>query len=72
MKDGFLEHLEAVKFWLARQPNMEVLYVSYNKMIVDAGQYCKVVADFIELPLDRAKMRSVPDERLYRNRSTPA
>ena len=69
MEAQFREHLKAIKYWLARQPNMEVLYVDYNRMMADPDAYCQKIADFISLPLDVAKMRSVPNERLYRNRA---
>jgi hypothetical protein len=70
MEAQFREHLKAIKYWLARQPNMEVLYVDYNRMMADPDAYCQKIADFISLPLDVAKMRSVPNERLYRNRAS--
>lgn len=69
MEAQFGEHLKAIKYWLARQPNMEVMYVDYNRMMADADAYCRKIADFVGLPLDVAKMRSVPNERLYRNRA---
>ena len=69
MEAQFKEHLKAIKYWLARQPNMEVMYVDYNRMMADPGAYCQKVADFVGLPLDVEKMRSVPNERLYRNRA---
>ncbi len=69
MEAQFREHLKAIKYWLARQPNMEVMYVDYNRMMADPGAYCQKIADFVGLPLDVEKMRSVPNERLYRNRA---
>jgi hypothetical protein len=69
MEQQFQQHLTATKYWLARQPNIDVLYVDYNKMISSPHNYCQAVADFIALPVDISKMRSVPNERLYRNRA---
>lgn len=69
MEAQFREHLTAIKYWLARQPNMEVMYVDYNRMMANPDAYCQKIADFVGLPLDVAKMRSVPNERLYRNRA---
>jgi hypothetical protein len=69
MEAQFREHLSAIKYWLARQPNMEVLYVDYNRMMANPDAYCQKIADFVGLPLDMTKMRSVPNERLYRNRA---
>jgi hypothetical protein len=69
MEQQFREHLKAVKYWLARQPNLEVLYVDYNRMLASPGDYCRSVADFLGLPLDLERMGAVPNERLYRNRA---
>jgi len=69
MQEQFQKHLAAIKYWLARQPNMDVMYVDYNKMIVSPENYCQAVADFIAIPIDVSKMLAVPNERLYRNRA---
>src|SRR5512143_3713217 len=61
MDAQFREHLKAIKYWLARQPNMEVLYVDYNRMMADPDQYLRKIASFIDLPLDLDKMRAVPN-----------
>ncbi len=67
----FQNHLKAVKYWLARQPNMEVLYVSYNELISNPEPACRTLVQFLSLPLDVAKLSSVPNESLYRNRGLP-
>jgi len=69
MEAQFQEHLKGVKYWLARQPNMEVLYVDYNRIMADPGELVPKIVDFLGLPLDADKMRSVPNEKLYRNRA---
>src|SRR5512135_2857617 len=69
MEAQFLEHLKVIKYWLARQPNMDVLYVDYNRMMADPNLYLQKIVDFVGLPLDTARMRSVPNEGLYRNRA---
>jgi hypothetical protein len=71
MEAQFRQHLAASKYWLARQPNMDVLYVDYNKLMANPDNYCQAIADFIALPVDVARMRSVPNEGLYRNRASP-
>ena len=68
----FREHLKAAKYWLARQPNMTVMYIDYNRLMADPDAHCRPVADFLGLPLDVARMRGVPSERLYRNRAPRA
>jgi hypothetical protein len=70
MEDQFNKHLADIKYWLARQPSMEVLYVNYRELIADPEGYSKTIANFIGVPVDQAKMRSVPNERLYRNRAS--
>ncbi len=70
METQFREHLRAAKYWLARQPNMNVLYVDYNRMMAKPDDYCQRIADFIGLPVDVERMRAVPNQRLYRNRAT--
>ncbi len=69
MEAEFKKHLAAVKFWLARQPNIQVLYLDYNMLIQAPGAACEKVAEFLEVPLDVEKMQAVPDGRLYRNRA---
>jgi len=49
MQEQFQKHLAAIKYWLARQPNMDVMYVDYNKMIAKPENYCQAIADFIAL-----------------------
>jgi predicted ATPase len=69
MEAQYRTHLAAVKPWLARQPNMEVLYVDYNKMMTEPGPLCKRLVEFLSLPLNEEKMLAVPNARLYRNRA---
>src|SRR5512142_2463608 len=64
MEAQFREHLKGIKYWLARQPNMEVTYVDYNRMMAEPDAYLQKIADFVAVPLDIEKMRSVPNERL--------
>jgi hypothetical protein len=72
MENQFRRHLAAVKPWLARQPNIDVLYVSYNRLMQeDAAQLCRGVAEFIGVPLDTGRMSAVPSGDLYRNRKIP-
>lgn len=68
MRAQFERHLAAIKYWLARQPNMEVMYIGYNAMLADPESLVKRIVEFIGLPLDAEKMLSVPNQALYRNR----
>src|ERR1700690_325700 len=69
MQEQFQKHLAAIKYWLARQPNKERIYVDYNKMILKPESYCQVIADFLAISVDVSRMLAVPNERLYRNRA---
>jgi hypothetical protein len=68
MEQQFQTHLAAMKPWLIRQPNMEVLYVNYNALITEPGPFCEKIADFLNIPLNQSRMLTVPDNQLYRNR----
>jgi hypothetical protein len=70
MEQQFQTHLAAMKPWLVRQPNMEVLYVNYNALMAGPEPFCDRITDFLGLPLDRSQMLAVPDKQLYRNRLT--
>lgn len=62
------KHLSAMKPWLVRQPNIEVLYVNYNTLIAKPQPVCAQVIEFLDLPLNQTRMLAVPDKLLYRNR----
>jgi len=64
----FRNHLAVVKPWLVRQPNMEILVLSYNEMMHDPAPLCDRLIKFLDLPLDESRMISVPNGALYRNR----
>lgn len=69
MRAQFEKHLQAIKFWLARQPNMEVLYVSYRQMLTFPQEYATRMVEFCGVALDQEKMCSIPSQSLYRNRA---
>ena len=48
---------------------MDVMYVDYNRMMANPDEYCPKIVAFLCMPLDVEKMRSVPNEKLYRNRA---
>ena len=65
------QHLSAMRPWLVRQPNMEVLYINYNQLMTRPEPFCEQVSDFLDRPLDQPRMLAVPDRQLYRNRMLP-
>jgi len=68
MEQQLHKHLSAIRPWLVRQPNIDVLYVNYNALISKPELLCERIEEFLESPLDQKKMFSVPTEKLYRNR----
>ena len=69
VEEQFKKHLAAIKPWLARQPEMEVLYISYNELMSSPEPSCRRVIEFAScaaLRLDQ--MLGVPNAELYRNR----
>jgi hypothetical protein len=64
----FQKHVTAARYWLARQPNIEVLYLDYNGMLAAPEAGCARVAAFLDMGLDIEKMKAVPTQALYRNR----
>ena len=69
IEQQFQRHLSALKPWLARRPNMEILYVSYNALIENPEPLCRRLIEFTGTPLDLGRMLSVPTRDLYRNRA---
>jgi len=69
MEAQFRKHLSLVKPWLARQPHMEVLYISYNALMADPEPSCRRVIEFLGISLDLERMLRVPSGELYRNRA---
>jgi hypothetical protein len=68
LEQQFRQHLFALKPWLVRQPNIEVLYVNYNALMSKTELFCARIEEFLDSPLNQQRMLSVPTEKLYRNR----
>lgn len=68
MAKTYEDHVKQVKAWLARQANIEVLYVNYNTMIAEATESLEKVNTFLGGGMDVKKMASVVDRELYRER----
>jgi hypothetical protein len=69
MMDLFDKHLEQIQTWLAEQPNMDVLYVSYNEILGNPIEQADRINRFLDNRLDVEEMVRVVDEALYRQRS---
>jgi LPS sulfotransferase NodH len=68
MAESFAKHVGQVEAWIAAQPNVEVLYVSYNDMVEDPAPHAARIVAFLGGPLDTEKMTSVVTGDLYRQR----
>jgi hypothetical protein len=64
----FTQHLAKVTAWLEAQPNVDVLYVSYNDVLADPRAQAQRLNRFLGGKLDVAAMVDVVDPELYRNR----
>jgi len=65
----FQKHLDQVKSWLKKQPNFDVLYISYNEVLKDPEEFVDRVNKFLGGHLDVDSMKSVVDKSLHRQRA---
>jgi len=65
----FQKHLNHIRGWLAKQPNIEVLYVEYASILANPQQIANTVSAFLKKKLDVENMSHQVDESLYRERS---
>jgi hypothetical protein len=65
----FQQHLARVQRWLDSQPNVDVIYVSYNQILKRPRQEVKRIDAFLEEGLDVDAMAKVVDPALYRQRA---
>ncbi|HEV2969318.1 MAG TPA: sulfotransferase [Pirellulales bacterium] len=68
MKAAFQTHLEELDRWLAGQPHIAVLRVSYNELLEDPVAQAERVCHFFERIMDLDAMVAAVDPSLYRNR----
>lgn len=71
IRRAFASHLERLREWLARQPNMAVLDVSYNDLMGRPAEQAARVAAFLGGRVDVEEMARSVDPSLYRNRRGP-
>jgi hypothetical protein len=64
----FEDHLAKVTKWIAQQPHMEVLYVSYNDLLADPRPQTEAINRFLGGQLDVDSMVNAVDPALYRQR----
>jgi len=63
------KHLEQVKTWLGKQPNIRVIEANYNEILKDPMRQAKRIGQFFGDTLDVESMARVVDPALYRQRS---
>jgi hypothetical protein len=62
----FNKHVAQVESWLAAQPNIDVLYVSYNEVMKDSHPHAERINVFLGGSLKADEMVGVVDRALYR------
>ena len=62
----FEKHVAQVESWLGTQPNIDVLYVSYNEVVTDSRPHAKRINEFLGGSLTVDEMVGVVDRALYR------
>jgi len=65
----YQKHLAKIEAWLARQTNLDVIYINYNTLLKDPTEYMTQVQAFLMGDLDIEMMCSVIDRNLYRQRN---
>jgi hypothetical protein len=68
MAQLFERHLKQVQNWMAEQPNVEVIEVSFNDTVRDPTTQAERVDEFLGGGLDIERMVNVVDPALYRQR----
>ncbi len=64
----FQKHLDEVGKWLSEQPNIDVVYISYNDTLDDPETSAEQLSAFLGRELDIEKMMQIVDPKLYRQR----
>jgi hypothetical protein len=72
MKAAYQTHLDQLDRWLAEQPHMAVLRISYNVLLAEPLSEAQRVCEFLERIMDLDAMVSAVDSTLYRNRRADA
>jgi len=64
----FEKHIAQVESWLAAQPNIETIFVSYNEVMNDPRPHAERINDFLGGALNVDAMTVVADRSLYRQK----
>ena len=69
MKEMFVKHVDEIEAWLKQAEHVDVLYVSYNRIMADPAPQAARINKFFGGFLDEQAMRAVVEPDLYRNRA---
>jgi hypothetical protein len=69
MKQLFVSHLEDVEAFLRGRADIDSLFISYNRLVIDARLGAERVNQFLGNRLDLEKMIGAVEPTLYRNRA---
>lgn len=68
IKELFVAHLEEIESWLRGRSDIDVLFVSYGRMVTEPRPGAERINRFLDGVLDVEAMLSEVDPDLYRNR----
>ena len=68
MAELYRKHLRRVEAWIDEQPNIEVIYVSYNEILAKPVEHAERINGFLGNTLNVENMVEVVDQTLYRQR----
>lgn len=66
----FRKHLAQIQAWIDSQPNVEIIYVSYNDVVENPLEQSQRINHFLGDTLDVENMARVVDQALYRQRES--
>jgi len=69
LTDAFHQHLAQIDALAARQPNLQIERVSYNRLVANPDEVITDLAKFLSMPLDTHTLAAAVDPNLYHNRS---
>jgi len=68
MTELYRKHLRRVEDWIDEEPNIEIIYVSYNKILENPVEHARWINQFLGNTLNVENMVGVVDPTLYRQR----
>lgn len=68
LQQTYHQQLHRIKVWLAKQPNIKVLFIGHREALAEPESVAQRVNEFLGGRLDLAAMSGVVDPKLYRQR----